>query len=253
MVINFILFILGAAIGSFLNVLIDRLPNEESIMGRSHCDYCKKQLPAWVNVPILSWFFLGGKTVCCKKPLSIQYPLIEFLTAVVFVGVGLYLHITVIDFITVIKVISLLGILSTLIVIFFADAKYHIIPDSMQFLFLVFSVMYLVGEDLKPSPTYIQMVIDGLIVMAPILLLFAATLGRGMGFGDVKLAFTMGVLLGRCNGLLALYIAFIIGAVVGVIFIVVSKRKMKSTIAFGPFLVIGTAVMLFFSDFVLCL
>lgn len=237
------LFILGSAIGSFLNVLIDRLPNEESIMGRSHCDYCKKQLPYFVNIPIFSWFLLQGKTKCCHKPLSIQYPLVELLTGIVFVGGWLYLNIMVIDFITIIKLISLLGLFSTIIVIVIADLKYHIIPDSMQLLYLVFSILYLVGNGFKPFPTRI---IDGLIIMSPILFLFLITMGRGMGFADVKLAFTIGFLLGKIEGFLALYIAFISGAIIGVIMILGRKRGMKSKIAFGPFLILGMLVMLFY-------
>ena len=81
------LFVMGAAIGSFLNVLIDRLPNEESINGRSRCDYCKKQLPWSVNIPVISYFLLHGRTRCCHKPLSFQYPLIELITGLMFVGV----------------------------------------------------------------------------------------------------------------------------------------------------------------------
>ena len=234
------LFILGSAIGSFLNVLIDRLPNEESIMGRSRCDYCKKELPAGVNIPILSWFSLRGKTQCCGKSLSLQYPLIELITGLIFIlpigPIGLISH------------IGLIGLICVFLVIFVADWKYHIIPDSMQVLFLVFSILYLMGTGRDLS---VQIIINGLIVMLPILVLFLVTLGRGMGFADVKFAFTMGVLLGMVNGLLALYIAFILGAIVGICMIILKRKKMKSMIAFGPFLIIGTVVMLIWSPYII--
>ena len=79
------IFLIGSSIGSFLNVLIDRLPKNESINGRSHCDYCKKKI-AWYDLfPIISFFILGGKTRCCKKKMSWQYPLIETITGISFV------------------------------------------------------------------------------------------------------------------------------------------------------------------------
>lgn len=258
------LFLLGAVIGSFLNVLIDRLPNEESVTGRSHCDYCKKQLPTGVNIPIISWFMLRGRTRCCGKPLSIQYPIIEFTTGMLFVLVwfitpfyfstnkeimpsmfGMYSPLSSL----VLLQIVMLAITSTLLVIFVADVKYHIIPDSMQLLFLIFSICFVI----LTSHLSVQTVIGGVIVMAPILLLFLATLGKGMGFADVKFAFTMGVLLGWFNGLLALYMAFITGATVGVLMMVMKRKKMKSTIAFGPFLIIGTVVMLFWGNYIIAM
>ena len=76
LIMELLVFILGASIGSFLNVLIDRLPNEESIIGRSHCDYCRKKI-AWYDLfPIISFLILKGKTRCCHKKLNLQYPLI---------------------------------------------------------------------------------------------------------------------------------------------------------------------------------
>jgi leader peptidase (prepilin peptidase)/N-methyltransferase len=83
--INLSIFVFGASIGSFLNVLIDRLPNNENINGRSHCDYCKKKIPWYDLFPIISFFVLGGETRCCKKKMSFQYPLIETITGIVFV------------------------------------------------------------------------------------------------------------------------------------------------------------------------
>lgn len=252
------LFIIGSAIGSFLNVLIDRLPKEESVAGRSHCDYCKRQLPAGVNIPIISWFLLKGKTRCCGKPLSLQYPLVEALTGVMFViiwyAAPFFFHSVVpywlsgvfgslvgsFDIAMILLRITLLVMGSTLLVIFMADVKYHIIPDSMQVLFLVSALLFVSLSGTISVSTFV----DGCIVLLPILLLYIGTLGRGMGFADVKFAFSMGVLLGWMNGLLALYIAFITGAVVGIVLMIDGRKKMKSTIAFGPFLIIGTVTVL---------
>ena len=257
------LFVMGAAIGSFLNVLIDRLPNEESINGRSRCDYCKKQLPWSVNIPVISYFLLHGRTRCCHKSLSFQYPLIELITGLMFVGVWMifpmqsskilnfkFLILNEFQILTLEK-IAVLGLFSTLLVIFVADLKYHIIPDSMQILLLVFSVILSVGTGRDLS--LLNILVSGAIIMSPILFLFLITLGRGMGFGDVKFAFTMGVLLGTVGGIIALYIAFVTGAVVGVFLMLMKKRGMKSKIAFGPFLVIGLVTVLLFQEQLLML
>jgi leader peptidase (prepilin peptidase)/N-methyltransferase len=104
---------------------------------------------------------------------------------------------------------------------------------------------------LTGNPPSVQDALNGVIIMAPILFLFLATLGRGMGFGDVKLAFTMGYLLGWKGGVIALYIAFVSGAAVGIVLLLLKRRGMKSKIAFGPFLVIGLVISLLFQTQIL--
>src|SRR3989344_5648624 len=115
----FYIFIIGLCVGSFLNVLIDRLSNDESILGRSYCDNCKKQLKSIDLIPIFSYFFLKGKCRFCKKKINFRYPIVEFLTAVLFVMDFIFLPI----YLPLIKAIEL-AVISCLIVIFFADMKY---------------------------------------------------------------------------------------------------------------------------------
>lgn len=182
-------FVLGSAIGSFLNVLIDRLPEEQSIMGRSHCDHCKKTLEPLDLIPIVSFIFLRGKCRYCHTKLSWQYPAIEFLTGIIFVGImnnSLFL---------IPNSLFHLSIACVFIVIFVADLKKHIIPDEMQialfvtvFFLKVFQGMTVVG--------FGYALIEGVIVMTPILFLYLLTKGRGMGFGDVKLALNIGFFCG---------------------------------------------------------
>jgi len=238
------LFILGTAIGSFLNVLIDRLPNEQSIGGRSHCDHCKKQLSGLDLIPILSFFLLGGKCRYCKKRLSLVYPLVELITGVVFIYSWLYIGQNILE-----KIVFV-GVLFCLIVIFFADAKYRIIPDSVQIGLFLFSLIFVGIKGLHPE-IFLNLVKASFITMLPILFLFLLTKGKGMGFGDVKLSFTMGLLLGVPLGLLAIYIGFFIGAFIGLILMVVGKKRLKSKIAFGPFLVAGTVIALFWGKIIL--
>ncbi len=246
------LFFLGSAIGSFLNVLIDRLSTSQSIMGRSHCDYCKQQI-LWHDLfPIFSFLFLKGRCRFCHKKLSFYYPIIEIITGFAFVAT--YFMIVNQDKIKALPepkywqenlflLTAYLGIFSSLIVIFFADLKYQIIPDSMQLVLFIFAIFFKVYS-LGPIGAFSlsmfgQWLIDGLLVMFPILFLFLITKGNGMGFGDVKLAFIIGFLLGFKGGLVALYLAFIIGAIGGIILIISKKKGLKSRIAFGPFMVTG--------------
>ncbi len=254
--INFIyfsIFIFGTAIGSFLNVLIDRLPNNQSINGRSHCDYCGKKLNWYDMFPVFSYFILGGKTRCCKKKLSFQYPLIEFLTGVIFVLV--FKDSPYVESLT--RTVLIFGILSCLIVIFVSDLKYQLISDYVLLGLFIFSVLFhlFVGSE-NPTPTtiynYLQplttYILSGLIVCLPIFLIYFISKERAMGLGDVYLSAIMGFLLGWQAGLLALYIAFVTGAIFGVIVIILKNKKLKSKIAFGPFLVIGTVIMLFWGE-----
>lgn len=118
----------------------------------------------------------------------------------------------------------------------------------MQIAFFVFSLVFLILSQSLPNLNSLYLhLVWGVSVMIPILILFLITRGRGMGFGDVKLAFTMGFLLGFIDGLLALYIGFITGAVVGIVLLLSRQKRLKSKIAFGPFLILGTLVMFFFA------
>lgn len=234
------IFLLGAAVGSFLNVLIDRLPKGQSITGRSHCDYCRHQLSGADLIPIVSFFLLKGRCRYCRKKLSWQYPLVETITGILFVLIFNFKF----QILNYFLLVTYFGIISCLIVIFFADLKYQIIPDSLQVAVFIFSIIYHLASRI-PISQFLNFLISGFIVTLPILFLWLITRGRGMGFGDVKLAFNIGFLLGIKAGFLALYFGFIIGAVVGLFLIFLGKKKLKSKIAFGPFLVLGMVVMMF--------
>lgn len=236
------LFVYGLAVGSFLNVLADRLPQEEGIGGRSHCDHCKRTLAPADLIPVVSYVFLGGRCRYCKKKLSVQYPVVELITGVVFV-LSWYFA----PFVSNPLKLLTIALSSVLLVILVADLRYQIIPDEMQIALVVIGTGILLLRGVAPSAVLWRLA-EGALVMAPILFLYLVTKGRGMGFGDVKLAFGIGVLLGAVNGGLALYIAFITGATVGMVLLLLSKFKMKSKIAFGPFLVVGIVALFFFES-----
>ena len=248
--INLAIFIFGASIGSFLNVLIDRLPKDKSINGRSHCDYCKKKIAWYDLIPVLSFFILKGKTRCCHKKLNFQYPAIEILTGITFVLISNFKFLISKQtsiFQQPISNFIYFGLISCLIVIFVSDLKYHLISDYILLSLFVFSAL----SHLQQISQFPNFLISGFILALPIWLIYFFSKERSMGLGDVYLSAIMGFLLGWKTGFMALYIAFVTGAIFGLILIVLKRKKLKSRIPFGPFLVIGTVVMLFWGEKIL--
>lgn len=239
--VTILLFLIGLAVGSFLNVLIDRLPKGETVLwGRSHCDHCHKILQWYELIPVLSFAVQRGRCRHCRKRLSVQYPIVELVTAVSFVLLFRFSG----SFPTLVAILTLI---SSGIVIAVADAKYQIIPDSMIVAGAAGALVYLLTG--SPLPSLGVHVLTGLGTGAFFYLLWLVTKGRGMGFGDVKLAFVIGFLLGVPMTIFALYAAFLTGASVGVILILGGQKTVKSKIAFGPFLVLGVVMSVLFQSY----
>lgn len=235
---NIGVFILGLCIGSFLNVLIYRLPRSLTLGGRSFCPKCKKQISWYDNVPLLSYLLLRGKCRNCRASISFRYPLVELLTGFLFLeglerlgGLG------------GLGTLGILVIISVMIAIFFIDLEHQIIPDALVSLGVLGAVGVLGVNLITNIPSAIG---AGLFF----LLLHLITKGKGMGLGDVKLVFLMGLVLGFPGIIGALYFAFLTGAFVGVILILSGKKKFGQHIAFGPFLVAGFLVFLFFGQII---
>lgn len=228
----FLLAILfGLVVGSFLNVLIDRIPRGENVIWKpSHCNFCKKSLRWFELVPVLSFLVQGGRCRRCKKRLSIQYPLIELVTACGFV---LLLPSAVV---TPVGYVLALIIYSVAVVIFVIDLKHQIIPDGA--LLVLAGALILLAVPLSFMERW-QHLLTACVSGLGFFLLWIITRGRGLGFGDVKLVFLIALLLGYPLTVVALYIAFLTGAMTGVILILVNRAKMKTRIAFGPFLIGG--------------
>ncbi|PIT92186.1 MAG: hypothetical protein COU08_03825 [Candidatus Harrisonbacteria bacterium CG10_big_fil_rev_8_21_14_0_10_42_17] len=261
--------ILGLAFGSFLNVLTIRYQPEMGMKsflrarGRSACRHCKRTLAWFELIPVASFLMLRGKCRTCKQNISLQYPLIEILTAVLavtlpfaFSGAALALWYAA----------SLVFI--TLSVI---DIKWHIIPDEANILIMVLGIGYAVIQNIENSFGLVRgsflghyalifgfrenvwsnhifgSVVAALLFGVVILL----TRGRGMGLGDFKLAATAGLLVGWPDILLALMIAFILGSVVGLAMIATRKKSLKSALPFGPFIVIGMYIVIFWGKYIL--
>lgn len=260
-----IIFIFGSAIGSFLGVVIDRLGSKESIWkGRSHCDHCRHRLQPLDLIPIVSFFLLGRKCRYCHTKLSWFYVLIEFLTGFVYVLAFLIIpnSTTQLLFQAHYQLLLLyyLIVISALLVIFFADIRYGIIPfKAVVIAILTTFIWYALFPFLSFSQSDAQILGLHMSVLSIVgsalgaggffFLLFIVTKGRGMGFGDVIYAFLMGFILGFPKIFLGLYLAFVTGAIVSLLLVVLKKKKFRGgTIPFGPFLVFGTIVSLLFGS-----
>ena len=228
----FLLAILfGLVVGSFLNVLIDRIPRGENFIWKpSHCDFCKKPLRWFELFPLVSFLAQGGKCRRCKKRLPMQYPLIELLTASGFVLLLPYAGVTPLYYVLTLIIFSMS------VVIFFIDLNHQIIPDGAL---IGIAIALLILAIPLPPALLLEHILAGVMSALGFFSLWVITRGRGLGFGDVKLVLLIGLLLGYPLTVVALYIAFLTGATTGVILIVTNRAKMKTRIAFGPFLIAG--------------
>ncbi len=240
------LFIIGLFVGSFLNVVVDRLPRGENVLiGRSHCEFCKKNLAWYDLIPLLSFLLLHGKCRYCKKWIGWKYLLIECITGLLF-AITYFLSFFAYGNISLYQIIFDLCIMSILIVIFFIDLWNGIIPDVLVLLAVVITFLYLF---LTAPITVVPAVLSGLGASLFFLLLFAVTLGKGMGLGDVKLVFLLGLLLRWPNIFVCIYLAFLTGAAASLILILLRRKKFRgSTIPFGPFLVVCAYVTMFLGN-----
>lgn len=246
------LFLLGLAIGSFLNVVIDRGLRGERMTGRSYCESCGKTLTVWELLPIFSFVIQKGRCRACGIVLSLQYPLVELATGLSFAiaawtiysRVGFAPSSVVILFFVAIAVAA--GI-----VIFVTDLKSSLIPNVpvllLGFLGLVFTLLRSTagGQFILWNLGYD---IGGALGIALFFfLLWFLSRGRMMGFGDSTLVFTTSLLIGFPTSIVAFLFSFWVGAIFGIVLLLLGFKSLKDKIPFGPFILIGTILAFFFS------
>ena len=248
-----IIFIFGSCIGSFLNCLIYRLgrPRRKTsfLRGRSFCPDCLHKLGFFDLIPVLSFVFLKGKCRYCGKKISWQYPLVEIATGLLFVLIFWYLgfRLDLAFGIWTLDLLYLLIIFSLLIIIFVYDLKHYIIPDKVIYSAIGIVFVYRIIFNFQKTDLYYS-VLSAFGACAFFFIIWAVSHGKWMGFGDVKLAFLMGLFLGFPNILVALFLAFLIGAIIGLGLIFFGKKNLKSQVPFGPFLILGTFTALFWGE-----
>ena len=258
--------IFGAIIGSFLNVVIHRLPREESVVfPNSRCPTCGAVISFYDNIPVLSYLILGGKCRGCRSPISARYPAVELLTACVFVAVAWH------DGLSAALPFDLV-FAAALLALIFIDAEHMILPNAITYPGIAFAVIarlaipYLTGTlhfDDLPS------LINGALPTSPVWLVslvgafLGALIGGGslwlmgwtweklrgveaMGLGDVKMMFMVGAYLGWRLTILTIFVGVLSGSIIGVLLMArQGKRDMQMLLPFGIFLGIGAIASLF--------
>jgi leader peptidase (prepilin peptidase) / N-methyltransferase len=222
----------GAAIGSFVNVLAYRLPRRESLVKpRSRCPQCGTQIAAYDNVPVVSWLLLHGRCRHCRAAISVRYPIVEALTALLFVVVGLEVGLEA-------DLLPALALTITLVAAAETDLEHRIIPNRLMAVSGVAAIALWAIADPSRLP-------ENLIAGAAaggLMLLVAIAYPAGMGMGDVKLAGVMGLFLGASVAP-ALFCGFAAGALVGIGLVAVrGPSARKQGVPFGPFLALGGVI-----------
>ncbi len=234
---------LGLVVGSFLNVVIHRVPEKQSVVRpRSHCPRCDATLKPWDNVPVVSWLLLHGRCRNCRGAISIRYPLVEVTTAALFVAAAVRLGADPV-------LPAFLVVFAALLAISAVDLERYIVPNRILYPALFMAAPLLVVAAILDGDwsSLRDAALGGALAWV---LLFAIHMAspKGMGFGDVRLAGLIGMLLGWLSighVLLGLFLAFLTAAVTGVGLMVTGVRGRKDRVPFGPFLALGAITAVF--------
>ncbi len=241
-----VIALLGLAIGSFLNVVISRVPAGESLWRPpSHCPACGHRIRNKHNIPLLGWLVLRGRCADCGAGISVRYPLVELLTAVLFVVVALRMaQLNQLAALPAVLYFTAMGISLAMIDRDVGRLPNAIVYPSYPVLALLLGIAALAQRD----PAALLRAAVGAAALFLLYLVVAYVYPAGMGFGDVKLAGLVGGVLGFMSyPVLAVgaFAAFFIGSIIGILEILSGRRKKGSTIAFGPFMIIGALLSLF--------
>jgi leader peptidase (prepilin peptidase)/N-methyltransferase len=229
-------FVAGLAIGSFLNVVVHRLPRGESLSHpRSRCPGCGRPIRAIDNIPVVSWLVLRGRCHTCGAPISPRYPLVELTTGLLYAAVVLFRD-------EAVEIALGLILVTAVVPITFIDLEHRLIPNKITLPAAIVAVVAILVLDVD---FLLEAVVAG-AAAGGFFLLAALAYPRGMGMGDVKLAGLLGLLLGRAVAP-ALFIALITGVLVGAVIIARkgAAEGRKTAVPFGPFLALGGVVAMF--------
>jgi leader peptidase (prepilin peptidase)/N-methyltransferase len=238
-----LIFILGLIVGSFSNVCIYRIPRNESIIyPASHCPKCRSNISLKDNIPLISYILLKGRCRNCKSKISIQYPIVEFLTGLIYLIIYLIYGFSI-------QTIIYIILSSALIIIAFIDLNEQIVPDviSLPGIVIGFIISFFV-----PYISYINSAL-GVVVGGGIILIIGIAGSvifkkEAMGGGDVKLAAMIGAFLGWRYIIISLFLGFFLGALAGIILILSKIKSREDTVPFGPFIVLGSFITLLWGE-----
>lgn len=228
-------FFLGLVVGSFLNVCIFRLPRRESVVSPpSHCPHCYQRLGVIDLIPVFSYLFLKGSCRFCHQKISIRYPLVELMSG--FISLFLYGYYAP----HYLSLASALFFAYLLIVVAFIDLDHRIIPDELSIVGVIIGFLFsFILPDFSPL-----MALGGLFAGGGALLLVALISRGGMGGGDVKLMAMMGTFLGWNGALGTIFVGAFLGSIGGLL----TRKGLKGTIPFGPFLALAGLIVLLYGQ-----
>ena len=232
------LFCLGLAVGSFLNVVVFRINTGETLRGRSRCLACLKKLDWSDLVPLFSFAIIRGRCRSCGSQVSIQYPIVEFLSGGVFVAAGRAFDPQT----DIIAFAATAVFFCTLLAISVYDIRHKIIPDQFAATLLVAALIF-EFQTLAPEFSFGALVNDFYAALGAFgffAIVWLVSRGTWMGFGDAKIAFSIGLFLGYPDVVFALLASFWLGALLGIGLLVSKKASRRTEIPFAPFLAAGT-------------
>lgn len=238
-----IIFLYGLLIGSFLNVCIYRIPKGESIaFPPSHCPTCNMNL-RWYNlIPVISYAYQGGRCGNCREKISLQYPIVELLNAVLYLLIYIKYGLTLDFYFYAI-------IFSVLLVITFIDLNEMIIPDILVVIIVGMTIIYkLAGYIIYKHPPHLLDSLGGLVLSALLFIIIIVVSKGGMGTGDVTLIASLGFILGVQNILWAILLSFILGAIISIFLLVTKIKGRKDPIPFGPFIILGFMIIVLWGE-----
>ena len=241
-------FVLGGIWGSFCNVCIYRLPNNDSVVTkRSFCRSCKNKIKWYDNIPLLSFIFLRGKCRTCNNKISSQYFLVELISAISFLSIYYIYGISITTLLLIILSIFF-------IIIFFIDLKHFIIPNELTFPLMLIGFIKSFDPNLNQTifPNYINSLLGGLLGYAVIwLIIFLYKKIRnkeGMGLGDAKLMAVVGFWFGWVSVPFTIFISSAVALALVVPSLIKKTRNMSAQIPFGPYIIIGCIIYVTFAN-----
>jgi leader peptidase (prepilin peptidase) / N-methyltransferase len=247
------IFLMGLVIGSFLNVVIHRLPRNESLSKHgSKCPGCGAPIKWYDNIPVLSYVILLGKCRNCKMQISFRYPTVELLTGLLFLTVyakQALEHPDIISLSGILRLMAFLWFAAAMIAIAYIDTEFMIIPNKITYPTFVVGLVLLLIADPSKWLDMIYGILAGAGVLLVINLISPVIFGKqGMGMGDVKLGAVIGVFLGWQLALFSLFVASLLGTLYGLPRMFGDKERRREKFGFGPFMAIGALAAYFYGS-----
>jgi leader peptidase (prepilin peptidase) / N-methyltransferase len=247
-----LVFAFGASIGSFLNVVIWRLPRDEQIsQGRSHCPNCHAQLKSQDLIPIISFLWRRGRCAYCRKKISLRYPIIELVVGALYAAAFYFFSPT--DPISWFILVQTFFVIAVLVVVFVIDLEHYLIldkviwPATLAILLSTLAIDIWLGNGIYFSQT-LQSLLGAIAGFLPFYLLWKISSGRWIGLGDAKFGLFLGAVFGLPLIFVNFFLAFFLGTIVAIPLLILGKKQLGSKLPLGTFLAVAALITLFYGQ-----